>query len=187
MYSGRGFAYRLIPSLFDLYNTAEVVPLAFFQNKKLRDELTKGSGMDDEGIKTLSEGNVSEVEFIKALKKSLGSKTIIRHNARYNDGRVSLFDVEVELNGTLFLFDVVGSSHDSNRKHQRLNSKNKNWADKINLAAERKAKAYMIYKNGSGWKGLEIVRGAEWLDLKGMITLTDKRIDLSHSLEHIFD
>lgn len=186
IYSKRGYAFKLNQSIFDLYNTAEVVPLAFFQHEKLRKELGEPK-QDQTEIMTGLDGNQTEREFIKELKKTLGKKAIIRHNAKYNDGYISQFDIEVEYHGSLILFDVVGVSHEPKRKNMRLNSKHKNWGDKLEVMRDRNANGWIIFKNGTGWKGLNISRGADWMQLKGMITITENRLSQCVPLNKIFN
>ena len=188
IYSKAGYAFRLNEYVVDLYDTSEVVPLAFFQHEEIRKEMKASTNaMEGPGIKNNSFGNAAELEYIKELRQVLGKKVIIRHNAQHNDGRTSLYDVEVEYHGQLFLFDVVGMSTEEKSKNPRLHTKHKNWGDKIELARERNAHGYIVFRNGSGWKGLEIDRQAEWIKLKGKVTLTEKRMKAAIDVNAIFN
>jgi len=186
IYSKAGYAFKINEFIVKLYNTSEVVPLAFFQHGKLRKELGE-SNQDSTEIMTGLDGNQTEREFIKEIKKTIGKKAIIRHNAKYNDGYISQFDIEVEYHGSLILFDVVGVSHEPKRKNMRLNSKHKNWGDKLEVLRDRNAVGWLFFKNGTGWKGLNISRGADWMQLKGMITITEKRLSQCVPINKIFN
>ena len=188
IYSKVGYAFKVSEYVVDLYDTSEVVPLAFFQHEEIRKEMKASTNVTEgPGIKNDSFGNATELEYIKELRRVLGKKVIIRHNAQYNDGRISLYDVEVEYHGKLFLFDVVGLSKEEKSKNPRLHTKHKNWGDKIELAHERNAQGYIVFRNGSGWKGLEIDRQAEWINLKGKVTLTEQRMKAAVDVNVIFN
>lgn len=185
--SKAGYAFMADKNVVGLYDTSEVVPLAFFQHEKIRKELKEDQDQTQTGpaIESGSVGNANEVLFIGELQRILGKRAIIRHNARYNDANISLYDVEVEHDGQLFLFDVVGSSN-TKGGNVRLNTKHKSWGDMIATANTRKASPWLTYKNGSGWKALEISRQAEWINLKGNITLSKKRMELARDVQTIF-
>ena len=188
IFSKAGYAFRLNDYVVDLYDTSEVVPLAFFQHEKIRAEIREDHGRPGKAgpaIETNAMGNGPEVLFVGELQRILGKRAIIRHNARYNDGNISLYDVEVEHEGKLHLFDVVGSVH-SDKGNMRLITDHKDWGDMIAMADSRHALPWLAFKNGTGWKALEISRGAEWIRLKGKITMTQKRMGAACDVSGIF-
>lgn len=171
--SKTGYAFEANKQIVGLYDTSEVVPLAFFQHEKIRKEIKEGQDLQGPAIEGKFAGNPNEVLFIGELQRILGRRAIIRHNARYNDANISLFDVEVEHQGKLFLFDVVGTS---DRKGMvRLNTKHKHWGDMITVAETRRGSPWLSFSNGKGWKALEITRKSDWLQLKSDISITKKR------------
>lgn len=187
IYSKAGYAFKLSEYVVDLYDTSEVVPLAFFQHEKIRKEIREDQDQPGTGpaIRTNAMGNDLEVLFIGELQKVLGKRVIIRHNARYNDSNISLYDVEVEHGGKLHLFDVVGSSH-SEKGNMRLTTDHKNWGDMISLADSRHALPWLAFRNGTGWKVMEISRKADYINLKGKITMTKKRMGAAKDVQGIF-
>lgn len=185
IFSKGGYAFKLDDYVLELYDTSEVVPLAFFQHEKIRKELREDQTGTGPAIETNSLGNGLEVQFIGELQRVLGKRAIIRHNARYNDGNISLYDVEVEHDGKLHLFDVVGSTHEEKR-NTRLLTTHKNWGDMIAMADSRHALPWLAFRNGTGWKVLEISRHAEWIRLKGHITMTEKRMGDACEIQAVF-
>ena len=187
IFSKAGYAFRVSEYVVDLYDTSEVVPLAFFQHEKIRKEIREEQSQTGTGpaIETNAMGNALEVLFVGELQKVLGKRAIIRHNARYNDGNISLYDVEVEHGGKLHLFDVVGSVHNA-KGNMRLTTDHKDWGDMIALADSRHALSWLAFRNGTGWKLLEITRGAEWTRLTGKITMTKKRMGAARDVQAIF-
>ncbi len=188
IYSKAGYAFKVTEYVVDLYDTSEVVPLAFFQHEEIRKGLREDQGQPGTAgpaIETNAMGNSLEVLFIGELQRVLGKRAIIRHNARYNDANISLYDVEVEHEGKLHLFDVVGSVH-KEKGNMRLTTDHKDWGDMIAVANSRHALPWLAFRNGTGWKTLEISRGAEWIRLKGKITMTKKRMGTARDVQGIF-